>query len=358
MLFSFIDLFSGIGGTRTAFEKVGGTCRFSSENDKFACLTYKSNFNDNPFCDILDTDAESIPPYNILVAGFPCQPFSLAGVVKRNSLNMKHGFQCEDKGQLFFKLVEILRVTQPDAFLFENVKNLISHNEGRTYYSMKKLLEITGYDVHEKVIDGKLLVPQHRERVYIVGFRKDLKIEFDFDNISIPPVYPSISSILENEVDNKYTLSDKLWNYLQEYKKRQKEKGNGFGFGLTDLNKHSRTLSSRYYKDGAEILIPQEGKNPRRLTPRECARLMGFPDTFKIPVSDTQAYKQFGNSVIVPIVEYIAWAMVECLYQKEELAPLMSLFNESKRFSRESLNGGNPIIRLSLGENNELIVSD
>ena len=331
MSFTFIDLFSGIGGIRQAFEKSGGKCVFSSEIDKFACFTYQKNFGEYPNGDIMEINVNDIPDQDILTAGFPCQPFSLSGVVKRKSLKIPHGFECKEKGHLFFRIVDILAEKQPKAFFLENVKNLKSHDSGKTYQRIEKLLTSVGYNVTESVIDAKKLVPQHRERLYIVGVRDDLDLSFDFPRI--PDTKPKLMHILDEKVDSKYTLSTKMWNYLQGYKEKHRKKGNGFGYGLGKMNGVSRTLQARYYKDGSEILIPQESNNPRRLTPRECARLMGFPENFKIPVSNTQAYKQFGNSVVIPIVEYIAWAMVECLYQNQELSPLTYLFNESTNSS-------------------------
>jgi DNA (cytosine-5)-methyltransferase 1 len=311
MPFTFIDLFAGIGGTRLAFERAGGLCVFSSEIDCYARRTYSANFGDVPAGDLMKVREDLIPDHDILVAGFPCQPFSLAGVSKRKSLGMPHGFECKKEGHLFFKLVEILRKKKPNAFLLENVKHLKSHAGGETYSVICSTLENAGYVVTSELIDSRRLVPQHRERIYIVGFRKDLGIKFDFP--TIPDLAPRLTDILQTDVSSKYTLSDKLWNYLRAYAKKQRSKGNGFGYGLVDPSGIARTLSARYYKDGAEILVPQKRRNPRRLTPRECACLMGFPPTFVIPVSDTQAYKQFGNSVAVPIVERIAQQMASYL---------------------------------------------
>lgn len=311
MLFEFIDVCAGIGGTRLAFERAGGSCVFSSEIDTFARETYEKNFNECPSGDIMAFDEKSIPDHNILVAGFPCQPFSLAGISKRRSLNRPHGFACKSKGQLFFKIVKIIETKKPQAFFLENVKHLVNHDNGKTFEVVKTLLENAGYDVFYKIINAKMLVPQNRERVYIVGFRKELKIFFSFPDIEDSS--PKMKQVLQKDVPAKYTLSDKLWSYLKEYKIRQREKGNGFGYSLVNPEGISRTLSARYYKDGAEILVFQKGRNPRRLTPRECAELMGFPKNFEIPVSDTQAYKQFGNSVVVPIVERIVNEMISCL---------------------------------------------
>jgi DNA (cytosine-5)-methyltransferase 1 len=310
----FIDLFAGIGGTRIAFEEAGCKCVFSSEWDKYAQKTYEANFGETPEGNIRDIPSLKIPYYDILVAGFPCQPFSISGVSKKNALNLPHGFNDPRQGTLFFEIRRILMDTKPKAFLLENVKNLRSHDKGKTYkVIMHTLVNELGYTVYDKVIDAVNYVPQHRERIYVVGFRE--KVDFTFPDFS-PIIKPKFSEILEAEVLPKYTLTDHLWEYLQKYAAKHKEKGNGFGYGLTDIEGHSRTLSARYYKDGSEILIRQNGDNPRRLTPRECARLMGFtifrPD-FKIPVSDTQAYKQFGNSVIVPLVYDIARSITECI---------------------------------------------
>lgn len=314
MSFTFVDLCAGIGGVRLSFEAVGCKCVFSSEIDKFACKTYRENFGEMPSGDLMKVRPGSVPSHQILTAGFPCQPFSLAGISKRISLNMPHGFECKKSGQLFFKVVKILKVKKPQAFFLENVKNLKSHDGGKTFKTIKKDLENAGYDVFWRVIDARTLVPQHRERIYIVGFDKKLNIKFNFP--TFPNLSPRLGDILESKVTTKYTLSDNLWKYLQEYAKTQRRKGNGFGFGIANPEGVTRTLSARYYKDGAEILIPQKNKNPRRLTPLECSRLMGFTPSFKIPVSDNQAYKQFGNSVVVPIVKEIAAEIVHCLAEK------------------------------------------
>jgi DNA (cytosine-5)-methyltransferase 1 len=228
-----------------------------------------------------------------------------------------HGFEDETQGTLFFDVARIIEYKKPKAFMLENVKNLVSHDKGNTFKIIIKTLKELGYSIHFRVLDGKHFVPQHRERIIIVGFRTEIfngKEQFEFPNM--PNAAYKIIDILEEEVQAKYTLSDKLWNYLQEYAIKHKAKGNGFGFGLTNLNGISRTMSARYYKDGAEILIPQEGKNPRRLTPRECARLQGFPDTFIIPVSDNQAYKQFGNSVVVPLMQAVGKKIIQQLLAK------------------------------------------
>lgn len=319
--FKFIDLFAGIGGIRLAYQNLGGKCVFSSEWNNFAKKTYEANFGEVPFGDITQINEKSIPDHDILLAGFPCQPFSIAGVSKKNALGRKHGFLDETQGTLFFDIARILKHKKPKAFMLENVKNLVSHDKGNTFKVIKNTLEELGYSIHFQVLNGKHFVPQNRERIIIVGFNKDI---FDsnenFEFPKLPDVTKKFKDILDNEVDTKYTLSDKLWNFLQEYANKHKAKGNGFGFGLTDLNGISRTLSARYYKDGSEVLIPQNGINPRRLTPRECARLQGFPDEFLIPVSDNQGYKQFGNSVTVPLIQAVAKQLVKSLNSTNESA--------------------------------------
>ena len=308
--FTFIDLFAGIGGIRIGFERAGCNCVFWSEWNKFAQKTYEANFGGTPAGDITQIDSAEIPDFDILCGGFPCQPFSIAGISKKRSLDMPVGFEDKTQGTLFFEILRILKEKQPEAFFLENVKNLERHDKCQTFEIIKGSLEEDGYSVFHKVINAKALVPQNRERIYIIGFRDPEKI-FEFPDI--PDKKPKLKDILEDNVPDKYTLTDHLWQYLQDYAEKHRRKGNGFGFGLTDIEAHSRTLSARYYKDGSEILIPQEGMNPRRLTPRECARLQGYPDSFVIPVSDTQAYKQFGNSVAVPIIEVLAKELVETL---------------------------------------------
>lgn len=317
--FKFIDLFAGIGGTRIGFERVGGKCVLTSEWDKYCQQTYEANYGDKPVGDVRELQVENIPQYDILVGGFPCQPFSLAGVSKKNSLGRPTGFLDETQGTLFFEVARIISGTRPKAFLLENVKNLVSHDKKRTFTTVINTLEQLNYKVFYKIMDGADYVPQHRERIFIVGFDKAYftgDINFEFPK-KVNLIQPKVKDILDKEVDEKYTLSDKLWSYLQAYAQKHKEKGNGFGFGMADLEGTSRTLSARYHKDGSEILIPQEGKNPRRLTPRECARLMGFPEDFKIVVSNTQAYKQFGNSVVVPLIEDIARKMIITLDEEK-----------------------------------------
>ncbi len=306
--FTFIDLFAGIGGMRIAYESVGGHCVYSNEWNKYSQQTYFANFGEQPDGDITKVNEKDIPEHDILVAGFPCQPFSIAGVSKKQSMGRATGFEDKTQGTLFFDVCRILKAKRPKAFMLENVKNLCSHDRGRTFKVIRESLNELDYEVFYQVIDGQSFVPQHRERIIIVGFDrkrygKDIHFSFDIKKSNHKPV---MKDILELEVDPKYTLSDKLWTYLQGYAAKHKAAGNGFGYGIADPNGISRTLSARYYKDGSEILIEQEGRNPRRLTPRECARLQGFPDTFKITVSDTQAYKQFGNSVVVPLMTNVA----------------------------------------------------
>lgn len=311
----FIDLFCGIGGFRIAFEQAGGKCVFSSDYDKFSQQTYKANFGELPHGDINGVAVAEIPSHDILCAGFPCQPFSIAGVSKKNSLGRLHGFDDVKQGNLFFSIADILDHHRPSAFVLENVKNLKGHDKGRTFAVIKDTLEsVLGYTIYTKIIDARTVVPQHRERIFIVGFRERRDFEFPV----FPEKGPLLGTILESRPDKKYTLTDHLWNYLQNYAAKHKAAGNGFGFGLVSKQDTTRTLSARYHKDGSEILIAQTGKNPRRLTPRECARLMGYPDDYKLVVSDTQAYRQFGNSVVVPVVERIAEAVIATLKKPAE----------------------------------------
>ncbi|RHQ16985.1 DNA (cytosine-5-)-methyltransferase [Lachnospiraceae bacterium AM48-27BH] len=310
--FSFIDLFAGIGGMRIAFDRAGGHCVYSNEWNKYSQQTYFVNFGEQPDGDITKVNEKDIPNHDILVAGFPCQPFSIAGVSKKNSMGRETGFADKTQGTLFFDVCRILKEKRPKAFMLENVKNLCSHDKGRTFQVIKESLDELNYEVFHAVLDGQNYVPQHRERIIIVGFDrerygKDIDFEFKLTPKNPKPV---MQDILDKDVEAKYTLSDKLWIYLQNYAAKHRAAGNGFGYGIAPLDGVSRTISARYYKDGSEILIAQEGKNPRRLTPRECARLQGFPDSFKIPVSDTQAYKQFGNSVVVPLMENVAKLIV------------------------------------------------
>jgi DNA (cytosine-5)-methyltransferase 1 len=314
--FTFIDLFAGIGGIRHAFEKHGGRCVFTSEWNAFAQKTYLANFPHEEGHvlkgDITKVDADDVPDHEVLLAGFPCQPFSIAGVSKKNALGRPHGFEDTTQGTLFYDVARIIAAKKPKAFLLENVKNLVSHDKGNTFATILRVLrDELGYEVHYRVIDGRHFVPQHRERIMIVGFREPAG--FTWDDLKLPDATKRIGDILQpaEEVDPKYTLTPKLWKYLKDYAAKHKAAGNGFGYGLVTKDSVSRTLSARYYKDGSEVLVSRgPGKRPRRLTPRECARLMGFPDSFEIPVSDTQAYKQFGNSVVVPVIEEVARIMV------------------------------------------------
>jgi DNA (cytosine-5)-methyltransferase 1 len=337
--FTFIDLFAGIGGIRMAFEQCGGKCVFSAEYDQHCQKTYEAFFGEKPdFSSILDTEPPGditkisvglIPPHNILAAGFPCQPFSLAGVSKKQSLGRPHGFADPTQGTLFFNIRKIISKVEPEAFLLENVKNLISHNNKLTYQTIMAILqEELRYDVFPRVIDSQGWVPQHRERIYIIGFRRNRKNQKWRIN-QFPELYAlqppqkgvTLDEILERSVDENYTLGKGTWDTLVRHRAHHAAKGQGFGYGLIEpplKNKITRTLSARYHKDGAEILIYQKGKLPRRLTPLECCRLMGFPKKYQKyferretqPVSDTQAYRQLGNSVVVPVITDIAKLMI------------------------------------------------
>ena len=364
--FKFIDLFAGIGGIRRGFEDEGGLCVFTSEWNKYAVRTYKANYScdeahhrfNEDIRDVTLSEKEGIseeeayqhidnhiPDHDVLLAGFPCQPFSIAGVSKKNSLGRAHGFECNTQGTLFFDVARIIAAKKPAAFVLENVKNLKSHDKGKTFKVIMETLEELGYEVADKhyegsndpkIIDGQHFIPQHRERIILVGFRKDLNIHQDFSLSAIrnlyPSIRPSLGDLLDPETDSKYILTPKLWQYLYNYALKHKAKGNGFGFGLVNKDSVTRTLSARYYKDGSEILIDRgwdfdkgfEDKDnllmrPRRLTPVECSRLMGFSQpreaSFRIPVSDTQAYKQFGNSVVVPVFKAVATLMKPRLLQ-------------------------------------------
>jgi len=340
-LFTFIDLFAGIGGIRLGFDKYGGKCLFTSEWNPFAQKTYLDNFpsidGHQMIGDITQFDEKKIPNHDILLAGFPCQPFSLAGVSKKNALGRPHGFECTTQGTLFFDVARIIAAKEPKAFLLENVKNLASHDKGNTFKVIQETLnKELGYDIYYKVIDGQHFVPQHRERLIILGFHEKRKHN-PFDDLILPEKgYIKLSTILHPEdgteeaeppyttgkkgsVNSKYTLTPHLWDYLQKYAEKHRKAGNGFGFGLVKGTDIARTLSARYYKDGSEILIDQGGlKRPRRLTPRECARLMGFDDNFQIPVSDAQAYRQFGNSVVVPMITEVARVLVKNIINQKE----------------------------------------
>lgn len=318
--YDFIDLFAGIGGMHLAFADAGCRCVYANEWDKGCQFQYRMNFGIEPDGDITKVAAEDIPDHDILVAGFPCQPFSIAGVSKKQSLGRETGFKDEAQGTLFFDVARILEEKRPKAFMLENVKNLKSHDKGNTWRVIEGTLKDLDYEVFSEVIDGDGLVPQHRERIIIIGFDKRRYgegIDFSFD-IKRPKRKPKLRSILEEPVPERYILSDHLWRYLQDYAAKHKAKGNGFGYGMPDLDGSSRTLSARYYKDGSEILIRRgEGENPRKLTPRECARLQGYPDSYRIVVSDTQAYKQFGNSVVVPLITQVAHLVTDKLDELE-----------------------------------------
>ncbi len=341
--FRFIDLFAGIGGIRRAFEHIGGECVFTSEWDDYAQRTYVENYSGDKHAlngDITGIEAANIPDHELLLAGFPCQPFSIAGVSKKNSLGRSHGFADETQGTLFFDVARIIDEKRPKAFLLENVKNLTSHDKGRTFDVIQRTLkDELGYHIHCRVIDGAHFTPQHRERILIAGFSEP--VAFDWDALPLPTKgHRKLGEILhktdgtepylpwdENrffdhasrQVQSKYTLTTKLWQYLQQYAAKHREKGNGFGFGLVNADSVTRTLSARYYKDGSEILVAQGSRlNPRRLTPRECARLMGFDDSFRIPVSDTRAYKQFGNSVVVDVMLHAAKLMEQFIISNEK----------------------------------------
>lgn len=334
--FTFADLFAGIGGIRSAFQDAGGTCVFTSEWNKFARLTYEANFppadehGDHRFVgDITAIAPEAVVEHDVLLGGFPCQPFSIAGVSKKNALGRAHGFADPTQGTLFFNVKEIIAAQQPTAFLLENVKNLKAHDKGRTFRVIREQLEdVLGYHVQTRIVNGKGWTPQNRERILIVGFREPTAFDLGKLELPSPDHGPTVDRILHRKgeadiphdegryfnprsgrVNSKYTLTENLWTYLQNYAAKHRAAGNGFGFGLVGPGMTTRTLSARYYKDGSEILVSQRGNPPRRLTPRECARLMGFKDDFVIPVSDTQAYKQFGNSVVVPAIGAVAKAM-------------------------------------------------
>ena len=314
--FTFIDLFAGIGGFRLALQAVGGRSVFSSEWDEKAKETYFSNFGEVPYGDIRAFTADTIPDrdlarlipnHDVLAAGFPCQPFSLAGVSARNSLGQDHGFSCEIQGTLFFDLMRIAKVKRPRVLLLENVKNLRSHDAGRTFDKIRRTIEEDlGYSFNSAVLDSASLVPQRRRRCYMVCFRDGSS--FDFPDLSGEPL--ALASALEVNVDDSYTLSDRMWQGHVNRTKRNRDRGVGFSANTADLSRPSNTLVARYYKDGKECLVPQEGKNPRMLTPRECANLQGFPKTFKVHPTRSHAYRQFGNSVAVPVIDRIARAIV------------------------------------------------
>lgn len=302
--FSFIDLFSGIGGIRLGFQSHGGTCVFSSEYDKGAQKTYKINHGEHPFGDITKISEKSIPEHDILLAGFPCQPFSRAGVSARSSIGQEHGFLCESQGTLFFDVIRIILEKKPKVIFLENVRNIISHDKGNTFRVIQESVENLGYHFSYKIINSNSLVPQNRVRCYMVGVRKDVGCSFSFPTIDGAPL--PLSSILEENPDDIYTISDKLWAGHIQRTERNLARGTGFTAFTANLDKPSNTIVARYGKDGKECLIPQKNKNPRLLTRRETARIQGFPECFVLPDSRTPTYKQFGNSVTVPVISKIA----------------------------------------------------
>jgi DNA (cytosine-5)-methyltransferase 1 len=350
MPFGFVDLFAGIGGMRLGLEQLGGRCLYSSEWDKYCQKTYKAWFGDEPVGDITKIRPAEIPDHDLLAAGFPCQPFSIAGVSKKNSLGRAHGFRDATQGNLFFNLASIIQIKRPPAILLENVKNLQSHDKGRTWEVIQSTLVGLEYCLFTKVIDAAGFVPQHRERIFIVGF--DRRVFGDTPPFVFPQEQqensPKFKTILEPAPDPKYTLSDHLWKYLQDYAERHREKGNGFGYGLADPNGVARTLSARYYKDGSEILIGQSRKNPRRLTPREAARLMGFPDSLPIVVSDTQAYKQFGNAVVPNVAAAVAKCIVRVLewHLACTRGGCLLKYRDDTKMLKDSGDYGNAVVRM------------
>jgi DNA (cytosine-5)-methyltransferase 1 len=318
--FAFIDLFAGIGGFRQALQGLGGYCAFSSEWDKGAQQTYYANYGELPFGDLTELTHEGIPEsqilrwipnHDILAAGFPCQPFSHAGVSARVAVGKEHGFECKTQGTLFFDLMRVAAARKPKVLFLENVRNIERHDGTRTMQVIRESIDSIGYDFTSAIIDSSTLVPQRRKRCYMVCFRKDLEVNFKFPEVSGDP--RALAEILESAPDPSYTISDKLWLGHQNRTARNLERGTGFTAFTADLQKPSNTLVARYGKDGKECLVPQGDRNPRLLTPRECARLQGYPEKFVLPVSRTPAYKQFGNSVAVPVISLISQAILEAL---------------------------------------------
>jgi DNA (cytosine-5)-methyltransferase 1 len=315
--FTFVDLFAGIGGIRLGFESAGGRCVYSVEWDRFACETYRANFHHSgahePFHEGDVREVATLPPHDLLAAGFPCQPFSIAGVSKKLSLGRPHGFLDETQGTLFHEVARLAADSGTPVVFLENVKHLLRHDKGRTFEVIRRTLDDLGYTVTWKVIDARHFVPQHRERIYIVGLRRDSYGVRSFDF----PEPPADKYVLDEDFfdvtpDPVFTRSEHVWRYLQDYAEKHRRAGNGFGYGLVGPGDVARTLSARYYKDGSEILVRRPSGPPRMLTPNECRKLMGFPDSFITDaVSRTQSYKQFGNSVVVPAVSFIANALVE-----------------------------------------------
>ena len=326
--FTFIDLFAGIGGFRQAFQGVGGQCVFSCEWDKYAKQTYFANYGEVPFGDIRLIDKRLIPEHDVLCAGFPCQPFSIAGVSKNNSMGRATGLDDNTQGTLFFEIKEILRLKRPKAFMLENVKNLVSHNQKKTFKIICAALHELEYEFHFEVIDGQNWVPQHRERIFIVGYDpKQVKLNSSI-NIPLKPdskyIKKTLDQIILSNVAPRYTLGPGTWEALKRHKSHHQSVGNGFGYNLkrlpilpTDI---TRTISARYYKDGAEILIEQSGGlRPRRLTVEEAMQLQGFdPQIFIFPVSDGHAYRQIGNSVVIPAITAAAREITKNLQKNKE----------------------------------------
>jgi len=333
--FSFIDLFAGIGGFRIAMQELGGKCVFSSEWDKYSQETYAHNFGEIPYGDINllasqdmsnEEIASLIPDHDILCAGFPCQPFSLAGVSKKNSMGRKHGFEDETQGTLFFNIVRIIESKQPRAFFLENVKNILTHDKKKTFKVIEKKLTELGYVFTWKVVDGSKWVPQHRERIFIVGFnpnsvdilKEDIKIPTDPSN---DYHYTALNQIIQENIEG-YTLGPGTWRTLVRHKAYHKKKGNGFGYGIHAIpisdSAITRTISARYHKDGAEILIEQPNRRPRRLTIDEAKQLQGYPVDYEFPVSKTQSYKQIGNSVVVPAIKESGRMIVDIIVKEQQ----------------------------------------
>lgn len=312
--FTFIDLFAGIGGMRLGFEGANARCVWSNDNDKFCATTYRENFKDSNFIlkDIREIDPLTVPDFDILCAGFPCQAFSIAGVSSRIKLSRPHGFEDKTQGTLFFEIIRIINTKRPKVVFLENVPHLVRHDNGKTFTIIREAIEELGYSFYYKIVNAGAVVPQRRKRVFMIGFQ-DKTLNFVFPEL--PQLNPKLKSILEENVSDKYTHTDHAWELILQHTEKHRLKGHGFGHKVVDPEEQSGTLTARYYKDGSEILIPQNGKNPRRLTPRECARLQGFPDGFKIPVSDGQAWKQFGNAVTVPVVKVLAEAVIHTLHE-------------------------------------------
>ena len=329
--FKFIDLFAGIGGFHIALNKLGGECVFASEIDEKARETYINNHGGEVFGDIRDiTGAErpdscvkaSIPDHDILAAGFPCQPFSLAGVSARNALGRSHGFLDDTQGTLFFDIARIVKAKRPRVLLLENVSNFLNHDGGKTFRVLKDVVEQElGYTLYHSILNSETLVPQSRRRIFMVAFRDNIT-NFEFPDLSGDPI--PLREALEPVVDDRYTISDKSWAGHQRRTKNNLARGAGFTAFEADLDRPAKTLVARYYKDGKECLVPQAGKNPRMLTPRECANLQGFPKWFQPHPTRSAAYKQFGNAVPVPVVYAVAKQILKALKDAEAKAHLLA----------------------------------